>query len=180
MSKSGIKSIVVLFVIALISGALLSVANAFLKTEQGVADIEKTYSANWTKEEVGSGSYEHGEVTALGKAKDGDSDLYGIIVSTKKYKKINECVFCIVISGKNDKIVAAKILKDGATGGYTLSEYGRKLEDYFIVISSASQFENFTGGGVIETGATYTPQVENFAFDIAAKYYFKNLRGKNG
>lgn len=180
MSKTGIKSIIVLFVIALLSGTLLSVANAFLKTEQGVAEINKTYAAEWAKEEVASNAYEHGSVTALGKAEKDGATLYGIVVTTKRYKKIDSCVFTVIISEDTDEIIAAKIIKDGATGGFTLAEYGRRMEDYYIKMPSSSVFENFDGNGVVSSGATYTPKVQNFAFDIAAKYYFGNLRGKNG
>lgn len=174
------RCVLVLSVIAVICGLLLAVLNPLLYVAPSVDDLSKNYGGElegtWTIEELNADYVKGtgGKVLLAGKLSNESNEpiLYGLTIKTNSDAQLGECTYAIFFDAKTNKIVEAKYLVDGSTGGKTYSKYGDKganFDSYLVEVNSADVFAGFT---YPQTGATKTLKAVNNAFIISANYYY--------
>lgn len=191
--ESTLRCVTVLTVIAVICGVLLAVLNPLLYVAPTADDISGQFTiaaegaGEWTLEDLdsdlaGKTSDSSGAaVTLVAKMTATDETYYGLLIKTKASGNLSECTFVMFFTASDNKLVDAKMSVDGSSGGkYSYDSASaqtdssgnkpKAFEDYYVVITSATQFDDdYT---VPRVGATLTLTAVNNAFKKAAYYYY--------
>ena len=193
--ESTLRCVTVLVVIAVVCGVLLAVLNPLLYVAPSADDIAKQFdvvdlddynatngtAVEWAREETNvdfaGGGQDQAQVSLVAKLTLDDQTYVGLLIKTRASGDLGECQYAMFFTQSDNKLILAKIAKDGATAGKTF-EYAiankkgdlKLFEDYYVIIDSATVFDD--GYKVPTCGATKTATSVDNAFKRAAYYYY--------
>ena len=190
--ETTLRCVTVLAVIAVTCAVLLAVLNPLLYVAPSVASISDNVTAKdlglsgetaleWIKTEVDAERAEGkgGSVIMAAECVAGENKFVGLYVKTKAAAKLGETTYSMYFDVKNDKLVKAVIVEDGATSGRTF-EFALKndklsnvkpIDSYYKIIDKPSK-DVYGEFDKPKCGATYTVTAVDNAFRIAADYYY--------
>ena len=171
-AKTTVQSIVVLLLIAILSGLLLAICNYIFYVEpaDGITLLKEVENANWSKQNSDIIDYTIGVVNTVATAQ----SKIGFVVVGEPYLKAKEFSVAVIIDANTDTVEKVVILQSGASA----PTYDIKNSSLEIVIGmrirSATTFDNISPKN-LQSGATQSATVVLNALKCVARYYAENV-----